>query len=137
MEHERGFLAHGVGAPINPMEEFTTPNPETGADAPRDAPDDDRFEPLWNAMNHNNAEHVAGELQNAAGDLMLFALNGHNAHADAFANDTGAAVKATRAAIALCRAALDEIEGRVAEITLEQRNYHRRELEALEKALAA
>jgi hypothetical protein len=120
------------------MEEFTTPNPETGADAPTDAPDDDdRFEQLWQAMNHNNAEHVAGELQNAAGDLMLFALNGYNGLADTFANDTGEAVKATRAAIALCRAAIDEIEARAADVAQHQRDYHRHELEALEKVLTA
>lgn len=111
--------------------------PETGADAPTDAPDNDRFETLWRAMNHNDAEHVAGELQSAAGDLMLFALNGYNGLADTFANDTGEAVKATRAAVALCRAALDEIEATAAKIVGEQRDHHRRELEALDKVLTA
>ncbi len=111
--------------------------PQTGADAPTDATDNDRFEPLWRAMNVNNAEHVAHELQNAAGDLMLFALNGYNGLADTFANDTGEAVKATRAAVALCRAALDEIEAAAAAEAEQQRNYHRRELDELDKVLTA
>jgi hypothetical protein len=122
------------------MQEFTTPNPETGADAPTENEvelDNDRFEEMWQAMNANEAEHVARDLQSAAGDLMLFALNSYNGLVDTFANDTGEAVKATRAAVALCRAALDEIEARAAEIVEEQRNYHRHELEALDKVLTA
>jgi hypothetical protein len=125
------------------MQEFTTPNPETGADALDVAPenevesDNDRFETLWQAMNHNEAEHVAHELQSAAGDLMLFALNGCNGLVDTFANDTGEAVKATRAAVALCRAALNEIEARAADVVRDQRDYHQRELESLDKVLAA
>lgn len=99
--------------------------------------DNDRFEEMWQAMNANDAEHVARDLQSAAGDLMLFALNSYNGLVDTFANDTGEAVKATRAAVALCRAALDEIEARAAEIVGEQRNYHRRELEALDAVLTA
>ena len=116
----------------------------TGTDAPNDAPDneaelesDNRFDELWHAMNHNNAEHVANELQEIAGDLMLFALNGHNGLVDTFANDTGEAVKATRAAVALCRAALDEIEAAAAEVVEQQRDFHRRELDALDKVLTA
>ncbi len=98
--------------------------------------DDDRFEALWNEMNTNNAEHVAGELQEVAGDLMLFALNGYNGLVDTFANDTGAAVKATRAAIALCRAALDEIESAAAAVVRDQRDYHQRELDGLNAAIS-
>lgn len=124
--------------------ENLTDTPTSTATAPSDAPDNenevepdnDRFEPLWNAMNHNDALHVAGELQEIAGDLMLFALNGHNGLADTFANDTGAAIKSTRAAIALCRAALDEIEAAAAQITLEQRDYHQRELDGLNAAIS-
>jgi hypothetical protein len=119
------------------MNEFTTPNPEPGADAPDIEADDNRFDGLWHAMNHSNAEHVAHELQNAAGDLMLFALNGYNGLADTFANDTGEAVKATRAAVALCRAALDEIEAAAADVVEQQREHHRRELDALDKVLTA
>ena len=145
-KHRRASELHGVWSADKPMQVSTTPNPETGADAPTDATgheveteldDNDRFEPLWAAMNHNDAEHVAHELQNMAGDLMLFALNGYNGLADTFANDTGEAVKATKAAIALCRAALDEIEAAAAEIVNEQRDYHRRELDALDAVLTA
>jgi hypothetical protein len=143
MEHARGFLAHGVWSADKPMNILET-QPQTGADAPTDATGSEteldranRFEPLWQAMNANEAEHVAHELQNAAGDLMLFALNGYNGLADTFANDTGEAVKANRAAIALCRAALDEIEAAAADVVRDQREYHRRELEALDKVLTA
>lgn len=138
---------------LQPMNEFTNTLEEEAATGATDAAtatatDEDgfteeeriadaRFDSLWNTMNKDNAAFVPNRLQEAAGDLMLLALDGYNGLCDSFANETGEAVIATRAAIALARAALLEIEEMAARVAQDAIEHHRRELAALEAALDA